>query len=638
MREELLGSSRSPALLVLAVALLALDPKPATGQVATTPDQFDPQATGRPNVVIVVADDVGFTDLGAYGSEIRTPNIDRLAREGVQFTNFHASPMCSPSRAMLLTGVDAHTAGVGSLYEATPLRQRGKRGYEGHLREDVVTLATRLSRAGYRTYLSGKWNLGHTPQTLPSVRGFDRTFALDATGADNYEKRSYLPIYDEPPWFADGEPTDLPDDFYSSEFLVDKMIEFIDEDHRRAEEASERQPFFAYLAFQAIHIPVQAPREFIERYLGVYDGGWEELRRARFERAVAAGIVSPETRAAAQPPQDSWSDLERSERALAAKRMAVNAAMLEAMDFHLGRLIAYLEAEGQRENTFFVVLSDNGPEAGDPMSSAGFRRWLRSVGYRTDFETLGEKGSYVAIGPHFAAASAAPLAYYKFHGGEGGVRVPLIMAGAGVRAHGLAGGFSFITDIAPTVLEVAGVDAVEAAGMQPVIGRSLVPVLSDPAARVYGTNDAVGFETAGHSGVWKGDYKLVRVGPPAGDRVWRLFNLSRDPGETEDLANIEPQRFAKLMADYEAYAERVGVLEVPAGYSPDRQLGINMAYDRLRRHLLVLTIVAATAMLVGLGWLRSRRRRRVLTLAASAQRGFPSFSEPSRDRSSDSVP
>lgn len=226
---------------------------------------------------MVVADDVGFSDFGAYGSEIRTPHIDALAANGVRFSNFHVSPMCSPSRAMLLTGVDSHLAGVASLYVATPLRHRGRPGYEGELRTDVVTIASRLRRAGYRTYLSGKWNLGHTPSSLPSARGFDRTFALDATGADNYEMKPYLPIYDgPPPWFADGEPTDLPEDFYSSEHLVDTLVDFVDADRA----AANPRPFFAYLGFQAVHLPVQAPREFTERYLGTYDAGWDALRQS----------------------------------------------------------------------------------------------------------------------------------------------------------------------------------------------------------------------------------------------------------------------------------------------------------------------------------------------------------------------
>lgn len=561
---------------VLAATLLAAATVQASASTAT--ESEDP-ATPRPNVVVVVADDVGFTDLGAYGSEIRTPHIDAIASRGVLFTNFHASPMCSPSRAMLLTGVDSHLTDVASLHVATPLRHRGRPGYRGELSTDVVTIASRLRAAGYRTYLSGKWNLGHAPTSLPSARGFDRTFALDATGADNFEKKPYLPIYGEPPWFADGEPTDLPADFYSSEHLVDRLVEFIDTDRVTD---GERRPFFAYLAFQAVHLPVQAPREFIEGYEGVYDEGWEALRRERHRRAVEAGVFPPGAVPSTTPEQADWEALSPDEKAFAAKNMAVNAAMLEAMDHHFGRLVEYLGDEGLLENTVFVVLSDNGPEAGDPGQSAQFGRWAERVGYRRDLETLGEKGSYGIIGPHFARAAAAPLAYYKFHGGEGGIRVPLIIAGPGVEARGIAPAFTFVTDLVPTILELTGAGDATPSGKHPIDGRSLAPALLDPSALVHPPREAVGFETAGHRGVFKGDHKLVRVGAPVGDGRWRLFDLAEDPGETRDLAAEQPERFSEMLADYEAYAERVGVLEVPAFYSPTRQLAINYFYDRAK--------------------------------------------------------
>ena len=592
-------ATRAPILLFLTVFQLA----------AASAQDLSTSATnvGRPNIVVVVADDVGYSDLGAYGSEIRTPTIDALAERGLVFSNFHASPMCSPSRAMLLTGVDSHLAGVGSLYEATPLRHRGKPGYEGALRDDVVTVASRLQKAGYRTYLSGKWNLGHTPTTLPSARGFDRTFALDATGADNFEKKSYLPIYDEPPWFADGEPTDLPDDFYSSKDLVDRLIGFLDED--RGAQQQSATPFFAYLAFQAVHIPVQAPREFIERYEGVYDEGWEELKRRRHEGAVEKGLVAAFVPPSREPAQANWSELSEEERALYSKSMAIHAAMLEAMDFHFGRLVAYLRQEGLFDSTLFVVLSDNGPEAGAPTETLGFERWLRSVGYSRDLETLGEKGSYAFIGPHFARASASPFAYYKFHGGEGGLRVPLVISGPGVEAVGLSHSFAYVTDIAPTLLGLAGVEATTPKGKQPMSGRSLRPVFEDRQAVVYGDDDAIGFESAGHAGVFKGRYKLVRVAPDAGDGVWRLYDLEADPGETVDLATREPELFAELMADYVAYAERVGVLESPAFYSPHRQLTINYFAGQLRENVgWVFALLGSLVVTVVLVWSRRRRR------------------------------
>ena len=256
--------------------------------------------------------------------------------------------------------------------------------------------------------------------------------------------------------------------------------------------------------------------------------------------------------------------------------------MLEAMDHHFGRLVEYLGQEGLLENTVFVVLSDNGPEAGDPAQSGQFERWAERVGYRRDLETLGEKGSYGIIGAHFARAAAAPLAYYKFHGGEGGIRVPLIIAGPGVEARGIAPAFAFVTDLVPTILELTGAGDATPSGKHPIDGRSLAPALRDPSALVHPPREAVAFETAGHRGVFKGDHKLVRVGAPVGDGRWRLFDLANDPGETRDLAAEQPERFAEMLADYEAYAERVGVLEVPAFYSPTRQLAINYFYDRAK--------------------------------------------------------
>ena len=567
----------------------------------------------RPNVVMVVADDVGFSDFGSYGSEIRTPHIDALAADGVRFSNFHVSPMCSPSRAMLLTGVDSHLAGVASLYVATPLRHRGQPGYEGELRTDVVTIASRLRAAGYRTYLSGKWNLGHTASSLPSARGFDRTFALDATGADNYEKKPYLPIYDEPPpWFADGEPTDLPGDFYSSEHLVDTLVDFIDADRGVA----EPRPFFAYLSFQAVHLPVQVPREFTERYMGTYDEGWEALRRTRYQGTVAAGVFPATAPPSNTPVQADWEALTVDEKAFAAKNMAVNAGMLEAMDHHFGHLVDYLDGAGLAENTVFVVLSDNGPEAGDPAASAAFDAWAEGVGYRRDLATLGERGSYAIIGPHFARAAASPLAYYKFHGGEGGIRVPLIMSGPGVEARGVAAAFAHATDIVPTLLELTGTSATTPAGKHPISGRSLAAALRDLTASIHPPDEAIGFETAGHAGVFKGEHKLVRVGAPEGDGRWRLFNIEEDPGETHDLATEQPERLAELLADYEAYVQRVGVLEVPASYSPTRQLLINYLFDRTMANLgwllagagLGIVLIAALVKLI-----RQRRRAQLHT-------------------------
>ena len=336
----------------------------------------------RPNIVLILVDDAGFTDFGAYGSEIATPNIDALAERGVKFSNFHVSPMCAPSRAMLLTGADSHAVGVGNLPESIPLSFRGKPGYLGELGPDAVTIASRLGAVGYHTYMAGKWHLGQSPESLPDRRGFERSFALDASGADNWEKKPYLPIYDDAPWFEDGKPVDLPQDFYSSAFLVDKTIEYIDS------QRGDGRPFFAYVSFQAIHIPVQAPREFVQRYDGVYDAGWEAQREARHRGAVARGLLPAEAPIGPMPAGvPAWDSLTPDEKRLRAKSMAVNAGMLEAMDHHVGRLIEHLRTTGAYDDTLFIVLSDNGPECNAPTDAPGFTGWLERAATRRTSST-----------------------------------------------------------------------------------------------------------------------------------------------------------------------------------------------------------------------------------------------------------
>ncbi len=247
------------------------------------------ESTQRPNIVVIVADDVGFTDLGPYGGEAHTPNIDALAQRGAQFSRYYSSPLCSPSRAMLLTGMDNHRTGHSTIIEVLPPGMRGRRGYTMHLEPGVVTLAERLRRGGYRTYATGKWHLGHGEGDLPNAHGFDQSFVLDASGADNWEERPYLPYYATADWFENGQRAHLPENFYSSEFIVDRMIQYMDADTGRA-----NQPFFAYVAFQAVHIPVQAPAEYRDHYRGIYDGGWEQLRAQRWRRAQEC--ARPETR------------------------------------------------------------------------------------------------------------------------------------------------------------------------------------------------------------------------------------------------------------------------------------------------------------------------------------------------------
>ncbi|MEJ2089293.1 MAG: sulfatase-like hydrolase/transferase, partial [Gammaproteobacteria bacterium] len=325
-----------------------------------------------PNIVLILVDDAGYMDFGGYGGEARTPTIDALAEDGVRFTNYHTSPLCAPSRAMLLTGVDNHLTGVATIPEVLDDKQSGRSGYAMHLSEGVETVASKLQRAGYRTYMAGKWHLGHRPEDLPDAHGFDRSLALDASGADNWEQKPYMPYYDSAPWFEDGGPVTLPEDFYSSELLVDRLIDYLDAD------GGDERPFFAYLSFLAVHIPIQAPRPFTDHYEDTYDAGWDALRQARWQRARELGLIPDVAPLAPMHPLlRRWDSLAPAEQRLYARSMAVNAGMLEAMDHHVGRFVDYLRRRGEFGNTVFVITSDNGPELNEPTASIAMRWWLR---------------------------------------------------------------------------------------------------------------------------------------------------------------------------------------------------------------------------------------------------------------------
>ncbi|MDP3382071.1 MAG: sulfatase-like hydrolase/transferase, partial [Phenylobacterium sp.] len=319
-----------------------------------------------------------------------------------------------------------------------------------------------------------------------------------------------------------------------------------------------------------------------------------------------------------------WNALTPDEQALAARTMAVNAAMLEAMDHHLGRLVAHLKARGQYENTLFVVLSDNGPEAGDPTVNPVFRAWMRRQGYSQDVETLGGPGTYGAIGPGWASAAAAPGALYKFYAGEGGLRVPLIVAGPDLPQGQTARAFAVISDIAPTLLDLAGV----ADGGPPMHGRSLAPLLRGQAEAVYGPQDAVGIEAAGEAALFKGDYKLTRNAGALGEAAWRLYDIVRDPGETRDLAAEQPARLAEMLADYQAYAQAVGAAEVPEGFSADRQVALNLGLHILadfRGPLLAglgLILLLVVATVLGARYYGRRQPAQAARLGRLAMRGL----------------
>ena len=414
-----------------------------------------------------------------------------------------------------------------------------------------------------------------------------------------------MPYYQSAPWFEDGAPATLPKDFYSSELLVDRMLDYLRAD------ATSAQPFFAYLAFQAVHIPVQAPAEYVAHYAGRFDAGWEVLRQDRWRRARDLGVISADAPLAPMPAgMRAWASLSEDERRIYAQSMAVYSGMLEAMDHHLGRLLDWLEASGKLNDTIVIVTSDNGPEPSDPVHTRGMNIWMPLHGYSWNVETLGQRGSLAFIGPEWAAAVSSPGSLFKFYTTEGGLRVPFVMAGPGVTAGARVETPSFVTDLTPTILDLVGVAAT--GGGMPMTGRSLRAVLAGESSRAHAIDAPVGFEVSGNAAVFKGDLKLVRNMPPYGDGAWRLFDVARDPGETADLSTARADTAAELLRDYDAYTREMGVLPVPTGYDIHRQVVVNALERQFAYYGWVMALAAVAllslAVLAARRVLRGRRR------------------------------
>ena len=528
------------------------------------------QEAARPNILLVLLDDAGFMDFGTYGGDAATPNIDALADRGAMFSRYYTSPQCGPSRAMLMTGRDNHEVGLGSIPETLSPEMRQLPAYSMRWQDGLPTVASRLNEQGYQTFISGKWGIGDIGQNLPHRFGFDRSFVIDATGGSNYDHTPYLPLYETTEWFEDGAPITLPEDFYSSEGIVDRMIDYLDE-------ADPDKPFFSFVSFQAIHIPIQVAPEYRDRYAGRFDEGWEVMRKQRLDRAIQLGLVPESTELAPLPASSrDWENLNAEEQAFWARSMQVNAGMLESADHHLGRLLAHLEAQGKLDNTLVIVTSDNGPESrgvGDATGLQGVavRSWLRQNGWNRDAETLGERNTMTFIGEEWASVSAAPFALFKFTATEGGLRVPLVIAGPDLPEAGILDGRAHVTDLVPTMLEYAGLDPVAT----DLRGRSLLPMLNRERTAVYGDDDAVGFEVSGNSALYRGNWKISRIPTPLGDGKWHLYDLSTDPGETTDLASARPELFQDMLNEYLSYADEVGMVSADANYNPFSQITTN---------------------------------------------------------------
>lgn len=590
-----------------AAGLLALAPALAGAQLAPAPAQ-------RPNVVFILLDDAGFSDFGAYGGEIATPNIDRIARSGARLTNFHTASSCEASRAMLMSGVDNHPAGAGSLKVVLADNQRGMPGYEGHLSEQAHSLGRLLQDGGYATYYAGKWDLGDGIARAPGARGWDRYIALEQTGADNFEDgKIYAPLNLEARRWEDGKRAVLPANFYSSDQYTNRLIQYI-EDGR-----ANHKPFFAMLALQAVHSPLQAPDADIARYLHRYESGWARIRAERYQRQVALGLVPAGLALPHAPGSRAWEQLSDSERHAYATKMAVFAAMMDNADQNVGRLRAYLETTGQLANTAFVVMSDNGA---DPYElnrlNLPFKLWYR-LRFNLDPESMGKKGSYVHYGQEWAEVSNTPFALFKGTAGEGGMRVPFMLSyPKRIQPGQIENGFAYATDFLPTMLDLAGIalpgQDYRGRRLHAPTGTSLLPHLAGSSAAFHPASEAIGFEATGAEALFKGRYKLRRDGPPFGDGKDRLIDLVADPLERNDLSASRPGVLRELQADMARYVEKNGVIRPPPGFNATRQVLINNWPILLRQlapilgaAVLALALVAAVACHLLRRFARARR-------------------------------
>ena len=524
-------------------------------------------AAERPNIVIILADDMGYADMGSFGGEIDTPNLDALADSGVRFTQFYTHASCSPTRSIMLSGVDTHLNGLGNMDEWTAPNQKGEPGYEGYLNDSVATIPELLKESGYHTYMTGKWHLGKAPDKIPRARGFERDFSLLDGGGNYWDMNNVTALSPKLVFTEDGQYlSELPEDYYATRTYTDKMIEFIEANR------GDDKPFFAYVAHQAPHDPYHLPKEWRERHVGEYDKGWDTLRRERLQRQIDLGITPEGTNLS----ERMWfipdpTQLAAAPRAILGMKMELYAGMLENMDFHVGRLVDYLKSIGEYENTIFLVFGDNGAEGADLFEMiAGTpgtlnNLWAAMKWSNTDPKAWGDPGSFVGYGPMWAQVSMTPFSQYKGWTAEGGIRNALIVSGPVVeRPDGsINHSVMHIGDIMPTLLDVAGTrypSERNGKSLPPIKGQSWLPLLSGKVETLRSDQDYLAWEIFGNRALRQGDWKVRWQWKPFGTGDWELFNLIADPAERNNLAAQEVEKLTSLLGSWDEYVVQNNVI------------------------------------------------------------------------------
>ena len=545
------------------------------------------ESAPRPNILIILADDLGYSDLGCYGGEIRTPTLDRLASNGLRFTRSYNSSRCCPSRASLLTGLYPHQAGIGRFVGNGKLP-----GYLGRLSDDCVTLAEVLGAHGYSTYAAGKW---HVNDPGPIARGFQEFYGfVHGYGLDSWNPKMMirLPKNREARRYPEGK-------FFATDAITDHALDFLNE-ARKSE-----KPWLLYTAYQAPHFPVQAPPELSATYQKTYAAGWDVLRAKRLERMKSLGLIEPELPLPPRSPIDNlkvarrlgsltpdernpaWDDLPADRRADLAQRMSVYAAMVEGMDRNIGRLVESLKQHGELDNTLIVFMSDNGACAewepfGFDLDPADYRNQPPGHGInggtpgkpnhlhsKEELSSMGGPGSLFSYGSAWANLSNTPLHLYKHYAHEGGIRTPMIVhwpnrtgKGGGLRSH-----LCHLMDVMATCVEIAGAkypSERDGKPIQPLEGRSFLPAIDGKPP----TPRTLVFEHERNAALIEGDWKLVGQKVIARNGLadkasWELYHLGRDPAEQHDLSQDEPDRLARMINTLEREVKRTRIVPAP---------------------------------------------------------------------------
>ena len=505
-------------------------------------------AAGKPNIIVILADDMGFSDLGCYGSEIPTPNLDALAANGLRFTQFYNTARCCPTRAALLTGLYSHQTGVGHM-----VQDQRVPGYVGHLNDSCVTIAEVLKPAGYLTAMSGKWHVGQQAGVAPWTRGFDRSLNAAAGGF-------YFPTHPRAELYLNGEKianddARLPKDWYSTDLWTTFGLKFIDD------ALTEKKPFYLHLCFNAPHFSLQAPAEDIAKFRGKYKAGWEAVRDARYQKQIDLGIIDTAWDKSPRPKDvKPWSTVSAEEQDRFDHIMAVYAAVVHHLDKAVGDLVAGLKQRGVLDDTLIFFMSDNGGNAesgpngktvGDP--SQGKSDWF--------------------CGESWAWVENTPFRLFKHYNHEGGIATPLIVHWPkGITAKNeLRTQPGHLIDIMATCVDVTGANypkEFKGHAILPMEGRSLAPAFANKAI----DREAIYWEHEGNAAIRVGDDKLVRFGR---NGAWELYNMKSDRTELHDLAAQNSDKATKLSAMWQAWAERAHVVPYPGGGDGKKAKGKN---------------------------------------------------------------